>query len=401
MNHISNTPFGGHLTVAQAAVQATVADYPKEAKTSKWGVLRSISDARVRLGVSDRAVAVVHAMLSFVQGDDIRVGEVVFPSNATLSARAHGMSAPTLRRHIAQLVDRGLIIRRDSPNGKRYARKGEDGTIALAFGFELTPLVARAAEFDRLAAEVARDRRLIKETREKVTLLRRDIAGTVECLINEGIDAPLQPVPSAPPRTASLAELDELLFDLGVMKAQADKVLAALVKSRNLSGNEIQTERLIQESNPHFFESEQLQEKEQTTGSETNPDMKAPSPTAMHLQHTNEPPRIDLNAVIAACGSLRDWSPGKVRTWDDLVRVAESVRPALGISPDAWEEAVNSMGESGAAVTVATILQRAESITSPGGYLRTLSSKARAGKFSPGPVVVSLLRQRAKAQLAV
>jgi replication initiation protein RepC len=340
-------------------------------------------------------------MLSFVQGDEIKVGEVVFPSNATLSARAHGMAAPTLRRHVAQLVERGLVIRRDSPNGKRYARKGDDGTVALAFGFELTPLVVRAAELERMAAEMAHERRLLKETREKVTLLRRDIIGTVECLVNEGTAVTLRPIPFAPSRTASLAELEDLAFDLGMLKAEVDKALATLVKSRNLSGNVTQTERHIQDSNPDPYESELLQENEPATGPETVPETREPSPTARQTQHPNEPPRIDLPAVLAACPSLRDWTTGKVRSWEDLVRAAEAVRPALGISPDAWEEAVGSMGESGAAVTVATILQRAESIASPGGYLRSLSSKARSGQFSPGPIVVSLLRQRSKAQMAV
>ncbi|CAI9418870.1 hypothetical protein ANOBCDAF_04399 [Pleomorphomonas sp. T1.2MG-36] len=401
MNHISSAPFGGRLTVAQAVVQATAAACPQETKASKWAVLRSISDARTRLGVSDRAVAVLHAMLSFVQGDEIKVGEVVFPSNATLSARAHGMAAPTLRRHIAQLVERGLVIRRDSPNGKRYARKGDDGSIALAFGFELTPLVVRAAELERIAAEMARDRRLLKEAREKVTLLRRDIAGTVECLVNEGAAVTVRPIPPAPSRTASLTELEDLAFDLGMLKAEADKALTVLINSKNPSGNVTQTERHIQDSNPHFHESELPQEKVRATGPEVTPDMKRPSAAARQGSHPNEPPRIDLPAVLAACPSLRDWTTGKVRSWEDLVRAAEAVRPALGISPDAWEEAVGSMGESGAAVTVATILQRAESIASPGGYLRSLSSRARSGQFSPGPIVVSLLRQRAKAQMAV
>ncbi len=107
-------------------------------------------------------------------------------------------------------------------------------------------------------------------------------------------------------------------------------------------------------------------------------------------------PRIDLPAVLAACPDLRDWSPGPVKTWDDLVRAAEHVRPALGISADAWSDAVSAMGDSGAAVTLATILQRAQQIASPGGYLRALSAKARAGGFSPAPVVVSLLRRRVK-----
>ena len=61
------------------------------------------------------------------------------------------------------LVDCGVIIRRDSPNGKRYARKDRDGLINQAFGFDLAPLVARAAEFEAMAEEIrAADRALAR-----------------------------------------------------------------------------------------------------------------------------------------------------------------------------------------------------------------------------------------------
>ena len=42
------------------------------------------------------------------------------------------------------LVDCGLVIRRDSPNGKRFARKGRGGEIEQAYGFDLSPIVTRA-----------------------------------------------------------------------------------------------------------------------------------------------------------------------------------------------------------------------------------------------------------------
>jgi replication initiation protein RepC len=63
------------------------------------------------------------------------------------------MAPTTLRRHLAVLVDCGLVVRRDSPNGKRFARKGQGGEVEQAYGFDLSPLLARAAEFERLADE--------------------------------------------------------------------------------------------------------------------------------------------------------------------------------------------------------------------------------------------------------
>jgi replication initiation protein RepC len=94
-------------------------------------------------------------LLSFHPETDLS-GEddlIVFPSSAQLALRAHGMPPATLRRHVTVLVECGLIVRRDSPNGKRYARKGQGSAIEQAFGFDLTPLLARAAEFERLTAE--------------------------------------------------------------------------------------------------------------------------------------------------------------------------------------------------------------------------------------------------------
>ena len=44
------------------------------------------------------------------------------------------------------------------------------------------------------------------------------------------------------------------------------------------------------------------------------------------------------------------------------------------------------------AVTIAAILQKGEGIKSPGGYLRSLTEKARGGAFSLGPVLMALLR---------
>ena len=52
------------------------------------------------------------------------------------------------------------------------------------------------------------------------------------------------------------------------------------------------------------------------------------------------------------------------------------------------------LGPEDASVVVAAILQRAEAIKSAGGYLRSLTEKARGGAFSLGPVLMALIRTR-------
>ena len=149
------TPFGRRtLTLAHVATQLLTSARPPDKVVHKWQVFRAICTARPKLGVSERALAVLNALLSF-HPETTLAGEeelIVFPSNQQLCLRTHGMPASTLRRLLVVLVDAGLIVRRDSPNGKRYARKGRGGEIKLAFGFDLAPLVVRAEEFERLAA---------------------------------------------------------------------------------------------------------------------------------------------------------------------------------------------------------------------------------------------------------
>src|ERR1700722_1467972 len=188
-SHLSTTPFGRRtLTLAHVASQAAAKARPPEKAVHKWKVFHAVCTAKARIGVSERALSVLNALLTF-HPETALAGEglIVFPSNQQLSARAHGMPAATPRRHLAVLVDRGLVIRRDSPNGKRYARRGRGGDIEMAFGFDLGPLVARAEEFEAWAEEVRAEERALKLARERVTICRRDIAKMIATGIEEGV----------------------------------------------------------------------------------------------------------------------------------------------------------------------------------------------------------------------
>src|SRR5271167_2183555 len=246
-SHQPTTPFGRRsLTLAHVATQMAAAARPPDKVVHKWKVFNALCTARPRLGVSERALAVLNALLSFhpettLTGDDELI---VFPSNEQLCLRTHGMPASTLRRLLAVLVDAGLIVRRDSPNGKRYARKGRGGEIKLAFGFDLAPLVVRAEEFERLAEEIEAEARAIRLAKERITLCRRDIAKMVATGIEEGV--PTQRAGQGPAswqevhaifrglvegvsRTASREELESAADALSIF---ADDVL-------NLLGNRI------------------------------------------------------------------------------------------------------------------------------------------------------------------
>jgi replication initiation protein RepC len=203
---LPTTPFGRRpLALAHIASQMAAKHRPTEAKANKWDVFHTICEAQLRLGLTHRSLTVLEALLTFhpetiLSGADL----IVFPSNERLALRAKRMAPTTMRRQLALLVDAGVIIRRDSPNGKRFARKTAGGSISHAFGFDLAPIVARAAEFKTLAEEAEADRRAVLYARERITVARRDIVKMIATGLEEGV-----PIPATGQGRSSLEDVQD------------------------------------------------------------------------------------------------------------------------------------------------------------------------------------------------
>lgn len=377
MEHIT-TPFG-RRTLSLGMVAAQVAARDVEGKAAhKWKTFRAIAECKDLLGVSDRSLVVLNALLTCLPETALTAGDlVVFPSNKALSLRAHGMPETTLRRHLAALVEAGLIVRKDSPNGKRYARKDGAGEVETAFGFDLSPILARAEEFENLAAEVLAERRSAAMARERVTLYRRDIGKMIEA--GASVAAGWQAYRDRfnvlcyrLPRRVTALSVAPLVDELHALAVEVTKALEGFAETQNLSGNDAQTGAHIENSNPNpTIDIELVAESEQAAKPEK---------------------ALPLAVVLRACPDIIMYDRGSIQSWRDLVTTAGLVRGMLGISSSAWEDARSTMGDESAAVTVAGILQRAEAIKSPGGYLRGLTEKSRAGLFSPWPMMMALLR---------
>ena len=373
------------------------------------------------------------------QGDDAgsSCDLIVFPSNRALSLRAHGMAEKTLRRHLAALVDAGLIFRRDSPNGKRYARKDAEGKARFsdAFGFDLTPLVTRAAEFDNLAERLRQAQKALRLTKERISLYRRDIAKLIACGLDEALEGPWEAyrqrfmgLVTPLRRLRDVADIEALGGDLAALRGDVNNTLERYIKSQDMTGNDGHNDRHQSNSSSQWLlDSEPAFTK---AGANIEPDAAtAPPPTleaALECEEPidkSDPPQFPLAMVLDACPDVADYAPpGPIRQWSAFISAVRVLRPMLGISPDAWREAVEVMGEAHAAIVVASILQRGEhssealvepgpnpgstlitvngspAIKSPGGYLRALTDKAREDQFALGPMLMALLGQRLKAK---
>jgi replication initiation protein RepC len=380
------------MTLALVKAQFEVADIREGKSVDKWKVYRDACDARSLLGLRDRALAVLNALLSFYPETELSEDEnlIVFPSNAQLIARANGIAGTTLRENLAVLVDAGLINRNDSPNGKRYVRRTKDGAVQTAYGFSLAPLLAKSDELALMAQQVTEDARRLKVIKERTTIARRDVRKLITAAIEDGAPGDWQMMESmyvaavAKLRYAKLtADFEAILDEIALLREGVLNVLECHVFSTESDTNGDEIRQHIQNSNTESItELEPRSEKEQGETAMQNLSRQAETLKA-----------FPIGLVMRACPEIASYGPGgEIRNWRDLMSAAVVVRSALGVSASAYQDACEAMGAENAAVAMAAILERAGHINSAGGYLRDLTSRTRRGEFSLGPMLMALLK---------
>ena len=387
-----------HLRMVERP-QASVPGKP----ANKWEILRELSKAQAAFGVSERDLTVLQGLLSFFPDDALggNAEMVVFPSNKAICERLNGMPGSTMRRHLARLVEAGLLMRRDSPNGKRYVRK--TGEERVAFGFDLSPLYCRSEEIARAAEAVREAEECVRRLREVVSLMRRDLAALADFReeIQPGFGFWDQLRDTAALTARALRRklsFDDLAAYRGELEALLDQARNLIdgPETEEMNTNDDRFERHYHNSNTDPIDLEPALEKGGAAAGAPDEDTEAPG-ADVEGADTRSLPKIPLHLVIAACPSLKTFYQGDIRHWHQLFDAACQVRPAMGISASAWEEAQRFMGLEQASIVLAAILERFSDIRSPGGYLRALTSKAAAGEFSCGPMVMALMSRRSAA----
>jgi replication initiation protein RepC len=369
---------------------------------NKWHLLRELAKAQAAFGVTERDLTVLQGLLSFFPDDKLggNAEMVVFPSNRAICERLNGMPCSTMRRHLGRLVEAGLLVRRDSPNGKRYARR--DGDDRVSFGFDLSVLHRRSEEIARAAEAVREAEGRIRRLRETVSLMRRDVAALAvfgeDMHPGLGLWDQLRDAAAlaarALRRKLSAEELTELRSGLGVLLDLArDRMEGSEAEGLSTSG--ACSGQHHYDSRPESIDLEHAVKQGKATGPSRDDDNALVE--AEVIQEAREGPRIPLHLVTASCRSIGTIYQGPIRHWHQLHAAACNVRPALGISASAWEEAQRVMGPEQASVVIVAMLERFADIRSPGGYLRALTARAAAGRFSCGPMVMALIGRRGAA----
>jgi len=331
-------------------------------------VIATLRNAAPRLGLSASVISTLDAMLSCLAPK--RNHHTVFASNATLTFRRNGISDRTIRRHAATLQEVGLLVRRDSPNRKRFTKHNSHDGKALRFGFDLSPLFARLHEIAALAAEVLREQEQIDYLRMKIR------AAANASLTANPIDDTALNIFRTLRRKLSLRDCEQILSDLTVTEVEAEATDDQTPNlTTTMTASDGQFDRHHHRSNKEHIDKERIALRKEA------------------LLTASDAP-ITIPELLSACPEAAEFSLRKIETIHDVVAHARTLAPMIGITSQNYEAAHERLGALRAAATVWAILQFHDKIKAVGAYFRAITTGSKSEGFSPE----KLIRRLATAQ---
>lgn len=379
------------------------------------------------IGLKAPDLLLLDTFAAFTKPQDWEQGRrpIVWASNNFLIEQT-GFSLSALRRHVRRLAELGLIWIKDSPNGKRYGHRDEDGFIVEAYGFDLAPLAARAEEFEALYAELREEREFCASLRNVITVTRRIIRAKIEKALESGLRGPwrqldqefallLQGLPkrsTTPSRLLDIVDwfkafkerVEQAFEDAFDWPEESDDkpnnqgsehssgtvpLITKLTPTGPIDGTHILTTKQHHPVKCNSFEDKdaaRIEPNLQALNGAERPE--AVTPEINWNTHTNKrTSEVDIPMLMVTCPHFaelaRQLEGGYIRNWNDMHRAAGKIRGMAGISEDAWNVAQQALSPAIAAAAIALIFDKHTNgeVRSPGGYLRGMVEKARVGEL--------------------
>ncbi|APG86711.1 replication protein C (plasmid) [Sinorhizobium americanum CCGM7] len=328
---------------------------------------------------------------------------IVFKSNWQLAFEI-GRSISRVSRMLSRLFDAGLITMQDSGNYKRYPIRNGDGEITDGCGIDLRILIVRYAELDELvrqvraqkkaaAAALRRYRGALRNARYALSAAA-ELSGQILDRIRSRIERVSNFVGAA-----GKASSEILRRAIAILEWLVERLMhlprrsAEVSETKNMTCPHVENGMHTQITTPHPFDDSS--EERRSANAEQPNWLKAGSASKWAFEESlrrrrsesNQPRRLPqamvaLQDVLRAVPALKTYGFAPT-SWAELARAVPLMCRFAGISEDARARAVEQMGEQQAAVAVAVTLEKydRQDVTSPGGYLRAMTDRARAGEL--------------------
>ncbi|HXV30759.1 MAG TPA: plasmid replication protein RepC [Sinorhizobium sp.] len=328
---------------------------------------------------------------------------IVFKSNQQLAFEI-GRSAGRVSRMLSSLFDAGLITMQDSGNYKRYPIRNGDGEITDGCGIDLRILIVRYAELDELVRQVRAQKKAADAAlrRYRGALRNARYALSAAARLSEDslsrIGARIERVSNivgiaGKASSRVLRRATDLLEWLIERMMQLPRRSAEAQETQNMPCPYVENGMHKQITTPHPFDDSNQERRSANAEQLSSPKAGSASKWALEeslrrgrseIKQLRRLPQamVALQDVIRAVPALKTYGFAP-SSWADLARAVPLMCRFAGISEDARARAVELMGEQQAAVAVAVTLEKydRQEVNSPGGYLRAMTDRARAGEL--------------------
>ncbi|GAA5266478.1 replication initiation protein RepC [Acidiphilium sp. MT5] len=407
-------------------------------------ILAAFKAAAPYLGLSPRTVHAVDWLFRFTQRQDWEPGSrpVVWPS-AFMQGEALGLSLSQVKALNRHLVELGLLVMKDSPNGKRYGRRNKAGRIIEAYGFDLSPLAVRLKEFRAVAERGRETREEIRQLRRRASIASTGLLQIAATAAEYGVLDPAwqsqaeetQKLAHRLAKSDRLADLRAGVSLLEVRQMEARERLEALLPrdaNASFSGSySVETGPKGPEIKPHNTSTNQTFDPSDTViarekSKSVSGEREKPSAWdgldkgSVAARHQNgdtaqagqartgggaerAAPRREKGAktdsgtimrmtpdeLIRLAPRLKPYLAKASPAWSDIVDAADWLRHDLGVSKTLWGDACLAMGREQAAIALAIVSTKPEGYFrgSAGGYFHGMVAKARAGDLNLGRTI--------------
>jgi len=331
----------------------------------RFSLIEVVRKASTALGLKAPIIATLDALLSCLPPK--RSHNFVFASNATIAFKRNGISDRTIRRHVAQLAEAGLLVRSDSPNRKRFSKSDMSTGSVLRFGFDLSPLFKSYDQICAMAEDCAKQASHISFLRTKV---RCAIARTIEL---DGLSIDAENALRVLRRKLTAEELYSILDDLvSVEENQGMDCSAEMSIEAEMSATDGQNVRHHHNSKKELIDSDVAEKTE-----------------APHQQHH----QISIGSLVDACKEAASYLQRPAESLSDVIGHARTLAPMMGIDSTTYRAAEDRLGELRTAVTVWGLLQMQGKIRQLGAYFRAITTGKRSAAFDPWAMINSLVKQ--------
>jgi replication initiation protein RepC len=391
MTHARIAPGCRRLTPVHVQVQAIAERFEGlPDSVSKGQALAALKQAARPLGLSPRLRETIDVLFAFSAPQDWQPGArpIVWPSNRKLETTL-GLGRRQVQNVLNALIRAKLITPVDSPTGRRWGHRDTTGKIIEAYGFDLSPIGLRHAEFVALAERAAIEERERSALRRRLTIARKAIQQIAETALEHGLTDRNWHYWLAEALTLVLTIRDDLpleglqavVAELEQRRADGEAVLRAAFDSvQNASAGAIECTPITTTIQPKADNSATGSSDSEMPRTDQGDSLTSPHPVPLEHQQPTLP-SVTPKLVLSISPSLKPYLFAASPNWADIVEAADRLRQQLGISRPAWIDACQAMGRYQAATAVALIAAKGETIRSPGGYLRGMSGRARNGEL--------------------